>query len=144
MRIFKGKNTWIMLIIAPKIVILFKNRIIKIEFWQFLAQKFKYSNRKSIYKNPNKSSIFGTKNQIHNFVIFFENWFFWTEFEIFKQCAVFENCRKSVILHLLNNWSLKGQILLPERSIFKRTKIGGKCKNWKIQMRHFGWFSNNV
>ena len=27
---------------------------------------------------------------------------------------------------------------------FKRLKIGGKCQNWKIQMRHFGWFSNTV
>ena len=27
---------------------------------------------------------------------------------------------------------------------FNRTKIGGKCQNWKIKMRHFGWFSNPV
>ena len=27
---------------------------------------------------------------------------------------------------------------------FNRTKIGGKCQNWKIQMRHFELFSNNV
>ena len=27
---------------------------------------------------------------------------------------------------------------------FNRTKIGGKCQNSKIQMRHFGWFSNTV
>ena len=27
---------------------------------------------------------------------------------------------------------------------FNRTKIGGKCQNQKIQMRHFGWFSNTV
>ena len=27
---------------------------------------------------------------------------------------------------------------------FNRTKIDGKCQNSKIQMRHFGWFSNNV
>ena len=27
---------------------------------------------------------------------------------------------------------------------FNRTKIGGKCPNWKTQMRHFGWFSNAV
>ena len=25
-----------------------------------------------------------------------------------------------------------------------RTKIGGKCQSWNIQMRHFGWFSNTV
>ena len=27
---------------------------------------------------------------------------------------------------------------------FNRTKIGEKCQNSKIQMRHLGWFSNNV
>ena len=27
---------------------------------------------------------------------------------------------------------------------FDRTKIGGKCQNSKIQIRHFGWFSNTV
>ena len=27
---------------------------------------------------------------------------------------------------------------------FNRTKIGGKCQNWKIQIRHFGWFSTSV
>ena len=26
----------------------------------------------------------------------------------------------------------------------KRSKIGGKCQSWQIQMRHFGWFSNTV
>ena len=31
------------------------------------------------------------------------------------------------------------QIALPDRS-----KISGKCQNWKVKMRHFGWFSNNV
>ena len=40
------------------------------EFWQFMAQKFK------IYKNYNKSLIFGTKIRIPNFVIFSDNWFF--------------------------------------------------------------------
>ena len=27
---------------------------------------------------------------------------------------------------------------------FNRTKIGGKCRNWNTQMRHFGRFSNTV
>ena len=27
---------------------------------------------------------------------------------------------------------------------FNRKKIGVKCQNWKIQMRHFGWLSNAV
>ena len=25
-----------------------------------------------------------------------------------------------------------------------RTKIGGKCQNSKLQMRHFGWYSKDV
>ena len=33
-----------------------------------------------------------------------------------------------------------GQTVLPDRSFKNRTKIGGKCQNWKIQMRYFGWF----
>ena len=42
-------------------------------------------------------------------------------------------------------WKLEncGQTVLPERSLLM-VKNGGKCQNWKIQMRHFGWFSNNV
>ena len=27
---------------------------------------------------------------------------------------------------------------------FNKTKIGEKCQKSKIQMRHFGWFSNNM
>ena len=27
---------------------------------------------------------------------------------------------------------------------FNESKIGAKCQNWKIQMRHFGLFSNTV
>ena len=27
---------------------------------------------------------------------------------------------------------------------FNRSKIGGKCQNWKIQIRHSRWFSNTV
>ena len=37
-----------------------------------------------MYKNSNKSWIFGKKILIYNFVIFSKkNWYFWTEFEIF-------------------------------------------------------------
>ena len=32
-----------------------------------------------MYKNPTQSLIFGTKIQIHNFVIFFWKLIFWTE-----------------------------------------------------------------
>ena len=27
---------------------------------------------------------------------------------------------------------------------FNKSKVGGNCQNSKIQMRHFGWFSNTV
>ena len=30
------------------------------------------------------------------------------------------------------------------QATFNMTKIDEKCQNWKIQMRHFVWFSNNV
>ena len=72
-----------------------------------------------------------------------------------KQCyqacqldTVFENPQKSRIQHLhfhvlfdefFKSW-LFCQTALPERLIFDRTKIGGKCQNWKIHLRHFGWF----
>ena len=38
-------------------------------------------------------------------------------------------------------WS---QTVLPGRSFLIEQKIGGKCQNWKIQMRHFESFSNIV
>ena len=34
------------------------------------------------------------------------------------------------------------QTVLPDRS--DSAKIGGKDQTWKIQMRHFRWFSNTV
>ena len=43
----------------------------------------------------------------------------------------------------LKTWSLRSNSVTRQVS-FNRTKIGGKCQNAKIQMRHFGWFSNNV
>ena len=43
----------------------------------------------------------------------------------------------------LKTWSLRSNSVTREVS-FNRTKIGGKCQNWKIQMQHFGWFSNTV
>ena len=43
----------------------------------------------------------------------------------------------------LKNWSLRSNSVTRQVS-FNRTKIGGKCQNWKIQMRHFELFSNNV
>ena len=43
----------------------------------------------------------------------------------------------------LKTWSLRSNSVTRQVS-FNRTKIDGKCQNWKLQMRHFGWFSNNV
>ena len=36
----------------------------------------------------------------------------------------------------LKTWSLRSNRVTRQVS-FNRTKIGGKCQNWKIQMRHF-------
>ena len=43
----------------------------------------------------------------------------------------------------LKTWSLCSNSVTRQVS-FNRTKIGGKCQNWNIQTRHFGWFSNTV
>ena len=43
----------------------------------------------------------------------------------------------------LKTWSLRSNSVTRQVSL-KKTKIGEKCQNWKIQMRHFGWFSNTV
>ena len=43
----------------------------------------------------------------------------------------------------LKTWSLRSNSVTRQVS-FNRTKIGGKCQNSKIQIRHFGWFSNTV
>ena len=44
---------------------------------------------------------------------------------------------------LLKTWSLRSNSVTRQVK-FNRTKIGEKCQNSKIQMRHFEWFSNNV
>ena len=43
----------------------------------------------------------------------------------------------------LTNWSYLSNSVA-RQATFNRTKIDRKCQNWKIQMRHFGWFSNTV
>ena len=50
-----------------------------------------------------------------------------------EKVTVFENHKKAS----LNIASVLSQTMLPDKSIFKKTKIGEKCQNWKIQMRHF-------
>ena len=44
---------------------------------------------------------------------------------------------------ILKTWSLRSNSVTRQVS-FNRTKIGGKCQNQKIQLRHFRWFSNTV
>ena len=75
--------------------------------------------------------------------------------------TVFENCRKSLIQHFLRakvhqkcqKWSTLASFLktwsLGSNSVtrqvhFKRSKSDEKSPNWKSEMRHFRWFSNNV
>ena len=43
----------------------------------------------------------------------------------------------------LKTWSLRSNSVT-RKANFNGTKIGEKCQKWKIQMRHFGWFSNSV
>ena len=43
----------------------------------------------------------------------------------------------------LKTWSCRSNSVTRQVS-FNRTKIGGNCQNSKIQMRHFGRFSNTV
>ena len=43
----------------------------------------------------------------------------------------------------LKTWILLSNSVTRQVS-FNWTKIGGKCQNTKIQMRHFRWFSNTV
>ena len=55
--------------------------------------------------------------------------------------TVIENHRKisfNIASDLARFWKLKAY------QTGQFCGIGGKCRNWKIQMRHFGWFSNNV
>ena len=41
----------------------------------------------------------------------------------------------------LKTWSLRSNSVTRQVN-FNRSKIGGKCQNWKPQMRLFGWISN--
>ena len=78
-----AKITWKIWIFAPKIVILFKIRINKISKL-FNPTVFGAKIQNLTGNQCIRSLIFGTKIQVHNFVIFSKNWwYFWTEFEIF-------------------------------------------------------------
>ena len=43
----------------------------------------------------------------------------------------------------LKTWSLRSNSVTRQVN-FNRTKNGGKCQNSKLEMRHFGWFSNTM
>ena len=43
----------------------------------------------------------------------------------------------------LKTWNMRSNSVTRQVN-FNRTKISGKCKNWKTQMWHFDWFSNTV
>ena len=47
------------------------------------------------------------------------------------------------IVHMGECWSLWSNSVTRQVNCY-RTIIGGKCKLWKIQMRHLEWFSNTV
>ena len=46
-------------------------------------------------------------------------------------------------VEFLKTWSLRSNSVTRQVS-FNRTKIGGKCQNQKINMRHYEWFLNHV
>ena len=76
LNIFNGKNILIVWILAPKIVILFKNRINKnCPIMTFFGAKIQILTEINSENHIN-SFIFGTKIQIHNLVHFSENWIF--------------------------------------------------------------------
>ena len=62
--------------------------------------------------------------------------------------TVFKNHKKVVLNMVQFNEFLKTYRLqsnsVTSQVNFIRTKIGGKSQNWKIQVRHFGCFSNTV
>ena len=51
--------------------------------------------------------------------------------------------KKVYFNEFLKIWSWRSNSVTRQVN-FNRTKMGGKCQNWKIQMRHFGWFSNKI
>ena len=50
-----------------------------------------------------------------------------------------KNAKNGPIWWVLKTKSLRSNSVT-RKVIFHRSKIGGKCQNWTIEMRHFGWF----
>ena len=61
----------------------------------------------------------------------------------FEWTKVNQKCQKQLIWRVFENLKLAVKQCY-QTGHFNRTNIGRKCQNWKIQMRHFGWFSNTV
>ena len=55
-----------------------------------------------------------------------------------------KNTKNGQLWRVFENLKLADKTVLPDRSFFNRTKNVEKFQLWKIQMRHFGWFSNIV
>ena len=56
--------------------------------------------------------------------------------------SMFANHRKKSHSILASFWNSEafGQTVLPDRSLSLGRKIGGKCQNWKFQMRLYDFF----
>ena len=78
-----------------------------------------------------------------------------TVFENDRECLI-QHCERSelrllfewtnAMVHfgeILKTWSLRSNSVTRQVS-FNWNKISWKCQNCKIQIRHFGWFLNNV
>ena len=54
-----------------------------------------------------------------------------------------KNAKNSQFGKFMKTWRLQSNSITKQAN-FSLTNNGGKCQNWKTQMRHFGWFWNNV
>ena len=62
-----------------------------------------------------------------------------SELRLHFECTkVYQKCQKWSILASFSKPEACGQIVLPDRVNFNRTKIRGKCQISKIKMRLFG------
>ena len=64
------------------------------------------------------------------------------ELRLIEWTEVHYKCQNAQFSEFSKAYSWRSNSVTRRRSIL--IKIGGKCQNWNIQMRHFGWVSNNV
>ena len=57
--------------------------------------------------------------------------------------AAFTIGQKWSIWRIIDNLNVRSNSITRQVN-FSRTKISGQCQKRKLQMRHFGWFLNNV